>query len=153
MDVVMLSLRTARGLDLKSLGKAFGSSTILSVCEVYKPHIESGHVVCLDEQREIAAEEFSSSLSEGNKINEVLAYIRLSDPDGFLLSNELLSLAFNVLAPYVSAWMVQKLATPVKDRRLPILGCHQLIGVSKIYQDRGRVEPSIEQRLVCEIYC
>ncbi|KAM3319256.1 heme chaperone HemW [Capsicum chacoense] len=100
MDVVMLSLRTARGLDMKSFGKAFGSSTLLSVCEVYKPHIESGHVVCLDEQRrEIAAEEFSSLLSEGNKINEVLAYIRLSDPDGFLLSNELISLAFNVLAP------------------------------------------------------
>ncbi|XP_049395280.1 uncharacterized protein LOC125859553 [Solanum stenotomum] len=96
MDVVMLSLRTARGLDLKS----FGSSTILSLCEVYKPHIESGHVVCLDEQRrEISPEEFSSLLSEGNKINEVLAYIRLSDPDGFLLSNELISLAFNVLAP------------------------------------------------------
>ncbi|PHT87969.1 hypothetical protein T459_10075 [Capsicum annuum] len=42
--------------------------------------------------------------------------------------------------------MVQKLATPVRDRRLPILGCHQLIGVSKIYQDMGWVEPSIEQR-------
>ncbi|KAL3342735.1 hypothetical protein AABB24_026660 [Solanum stoloniferum] len=100
MDIVMLSLRTARGLDLKSFGKAFGSLTILSLCEVYKPHIESGHVVCLDEQRrEISPEEFSSLLSEGNKINEVLAYIRLSDPDGFLLSNELISLAFNVLAP------------------------------------------------------
>ncbi|CAN4087976.1 unnamed protein product [Withania somnifera] len=100
MDVVMLSLRTSRGLDVKSLGKAFGSSTVLSLCEVYKPHIESGHVVCLDEQRrEITAEEFRSLLSEVYKINEVLAYIRLSDPDGFLLSNELISLAFNVLAP------------------------------------------------------
>ncbi|KAJ8553986.1 hypothetical protein K7X08_024664 [Anisodus acutangulus] len=100
MDVVMLSLRTAKGLDLKSFGKAFGSSTILSLCEVYKPYIESGHVVCLDEQRrEIIAEEFSSLLSEGDKIDEVLAYIRLSDPDGFLLSNELISLAFNAVAP------------------------------------------------------
>nr|XP_004236325.1 uncharacterized protein LOC101261314 [Solanum lycopersicum] len=100
MDVVMLSLRTAKGLDLKSFGKAFGSSTILSLCEVYKPHIASGHIICLDEQRrDISPEEFSSLLSEGNKINEVLAYIRLSDPDGFLLSNELISLAFNVLAP------------------------------------------------------
>ncbi|XP_060204468.1 uncharacterized protein LOC132632521 [Lycium barbarum] len=99
-DVVMLSLRTARGLDLKSFGKAFGSSTILSLCEVYKPYIESGHVVCLNEQRrEIAAEEFISLLSEGDKITEALAYIKLSDPDGFLLSNELISLAFNVLAP------------------------------------------------------
>ncbi|KAG5617949.1 hypothetical protein H5410_017773 [Solanum commersonii] len=99
MDVVMLSLRTARGLDLKSFGKAFGSSTILSLCEVYKPHIQSGHVVCLDEhRREISPEEFSSLLSEGNKINEVLACIRLSDPDGFLLSNELIS-SLNVLAP------------------------------------------------------
>lgn len=92
MDVVMLSLRTADGLDLKSFGEAFGESMMRSVCEVYRPHVESGHVMCLDEQgRKIVGDEFVS--------NEKLAFLRLSDPDGFLLSNELISLAFSAIAP------------------------------------------------------
>ncbi|RVW62077.1 Oxygen-independent coproporphyrinogen-III oxidase-like protein sll1917 [Vitis vinifera] len=81
MDVVMLSLRTARGLDLK-------------------PYVKSGHVVCLDEQRRpVTSDEFSSLLSKDDGIEERLAFVRLSDPDGFLLSNELISLAFQAIAP------------------------------------------------------
>ncbi|KAL6541251.1 hypothetical protein OROHE_010959 [Orobanche hederae] len=95
MDVVMLSLRTADGLDLKCFREAFGDSLMLSICEVYKPHVESGHVIFSDEHgRNVAADELIHSMS-----NEKLAYVRLSDPDGFLLSNELLSLAFGVIAP------------------------------------------------------
>ncbi|KAL5767409.1 hypothetical protein ACOSQ2_014192 [Xanthoceras sorbifolium] len=45
MDVVMLSLRTARGLDLKSFREAFGCSLAYSLCKAYKPFIESGHVL------------------------------------------------------------------------------------------------------------
>ncbi|KAK6123691.1 hypothetical protein DH2020_042566 [Rehmannia glutinosa] len=71
-DVVMLSLRTADG-----------------------SHVESGHIICLDEQgRNVSANEFISLLSD-----EKVGYIRLSDPDGFLLSNELISLAFGAIAP------------------------------------------------------
>nr|GMD31983.1 oxygen-independent coproporphyrinogen-III oxidase-like protein sll1917 [Ipomoea batatas] len=100
MDVVMLSLRTARGLDLKSFGEAFGSSTVLSLCDVYKPYMESGHILCLDEQkRNITADEFSTLLTDKCKIKDKLAFIRLSDPDGFLLSNELISLAFRAISP------------------------------------------------------
>ncbi|KAJ0104838.1 hypothetical protein Patl1_18228 [Pistacia atlantica] len=47
MDVVMLSLRTARGLDLKSFGELFGRPAVHSLCRAYKPYMESGHVVCL----------------------------------------------------------------------------------------------------------
>ncbi|XP_059642282.1 uncharacterized protein LOC132284214 [Cornus florida] len=100
MDVVMLSLRTSKGLDLKSFIETFGNSFVLSLCEAYKPYVESGHVICLDEHRRtITADEFSSILSDKHKIEKVLAFIRLSDPDGFLLSNELISLAFRAIAP------------------------------------------------------
>uniref|UniRef100_A0A5B7CIA7 Radical S-adenosyl methionine domain-containing protein 1, mitochondrial n=1 Tax=Davidia involucrata TaxID=16924 RepID=A0A5B7CIA7_DAVIN len=100
MDVVMLSLRTARGLDLKPFRETFGYSLVLSLFKVYQPYVESGHVVCLDEQRRtITTDEFSSLLSDELKIKEVVGFIRLSDPDGFLLSNELISLAFGVIAP------------------------------------------------------
>lgn len=101
MDVLMLSLRTADGLDLKAFREAFGDSTTLSIFEVYRPYLESGLVVCLDEeQRDVAADEVACSLSTESWRNEKkLAYLRLSDPDGFMLSNELISLAFGVMSP------------------------------------------------------
>ncbi|CAL1389029.1 unnamed protein product [Linum trigynum] len=101
LDVVMLSLRTARGLDVRSFAEAFGGSMVSSLCKVYKPHIESGHVVCLDkERRSMSADEFSKLLvARGDEISGNLAFLRLSDPDGFLLSNELISLAFGAIAP------------------------------------------------------
>ncbi|KAJ4823386.1 hypothetical protein Tsubulata_023428, partial [Turnera subulata] len=97
MDIVMLSFRTAKGLDLRSFSERFGGSLVHSLCKVYKPYIESGHVVCLDEERKgIAADEFNTSFSGEEGIARGLAYMRLSDPDGFLLSNELISLAFGI---------------------------------------------------------
>lgn len=98
MDVVMLSLRTARGLDLKSFGEAFGCELVHSLCKVYQPYVESGHIVFLDEnRRSINADGFSSLLFDDHKMSEVVAFLRLSDPDGFLLSNELISQAFSVI--------------------------------------------------------
>ncbi|KAM1788766.1 hypothetical protein ACFX11_039007 [Malus domestica] len=95
-DVVMLSLRTSKGLDLKY----FGEAIVLSLCKAYKPYVESGQVVFLDEQgRAIAADEFNTLLVNEDETERSPAYIRLSDPDGFLLSNELISLAFAVVAP------------------------------------------------------
>ncbi|KAJ9140218.1 hypothetical protein P3X46_030891 [Hevea brasiliensis] len=100
MDVLMLSLRTARGLDIRSFTDVFGGSVVYSLCKVYKPYIETGHVVCLDEERRaMTADEFNNLFTHEDEISSRLAYIRLSDPDGFLLSNELISLAFGVIAP------------------------------------------------------
>lgn len=100
MDVVMLSLRTSRGLDLKSFKEAFGGSLVLSLCKVYKPYLASGHVNFMDELgRDITVDEFNSLLSDEHGVEEKLAFVRLSDPDGFLLSNELISLAFGAIAP------------------------------------------------------
>lgn len=99
MDVVMLSLRTARGLDLKSYREAFGSSLVSSLCNVYKPYAASGHVVYMDQdRRDIAEDELENLLSDERRMEEKLAFIRLSDPDGFLLSNELISLAFGAIS-------------------------------------------------------
>lgn len=100
MDVVMLSLRTADGLDLKSFKEAFGELLLLSIYEVYRPHVENGQVILLNEQRRrLAVDEFLSLGSDEQLRNEKLAYLRLSDPDGFLLSNELISLAFQAISP------------------------------------------------------
>jgi len=98
MDVVMLSLRTAQGLDLKSFQESFGSSLVLCLLEVYKPYVESGLVVCLDEHRRtIIVNDLNNSFLYNTNTEKRVAYIRLSDPEGFLLSNELIALAFGVI--------------------------------------------------------
>ncbi|XP_058093789.1 uncharacterized protein LOC131239896 [Magnolia sinica] len=100
MDIVMLSLRTARGLDVKEFGRAFGKSLVLSIFKAFEPYMESGHVVALDEKRRaLDASELSSPQSDACKIEQLVAFIRLSDPDGFLLSNELISIAFGIISP------------------------------------------------------
>lgn len=100
MDIVMLSLRTSKGLEFKSFVEDFGSPVGFELCKVYEPYMKSGHVVFLDDQRrEITEGEFSSLLLDEEKLENAIGFIRLSDPDGFLLSNELISLAFGVIDP------------------------------------------------------
>lgn len=101
MDVVMLSLRTSKGIDLKCFQESFGSDIVSSLLEIYKPYVESGHVVCLDEKRRaIRMEDLNTSLLDEDKRERNVAFIRLSDPEGFLLSNELISLAFEAMDSY-----------------------------------------------------
>ncbi|KAF6991655.1 hypothetical protein CFC21_008718 [Triticum aestivum] len=101
MDSVMLSLRTARGLDLHSFSKSFGEGLTRSLCDTFRPFVESGLVIAMDKEREaLQFSEFESDLeSEGEMTGSRVAFIRLSDPDGFLLSNELISLAFGTISP------------------------------------------------------
>ncbi|KAJ9567798.1 hypothetical protein OSB04_003764 [Centaurea solstitialis] len=100
MDVIMLSLRTSKGLDLKIFREDFGSSVAVELCKVYEPYMKSGHVAFLDHQRrEITEDEFGLLVLDDEKLENEIGFIRLSDPDGFLLSNELISLAFGVIDP------------------------------------------------------
>ncbi|KAL5225245.1 hypothetical protein ABZP36_011884 [Zizania latifolia] len=100
MDVVMLSLRTAWGLDLRSFSKSFGKSLTVSLCNTFRPFVESGLVIVMDmERRALQPSDFKLDLQYEGEIESKVAFIRLSDPDGFLLSNELISLAFGVIAP------------------------------------------------------
>ncbi|KAL4566648.1 hypothetical protein LXL04_030768 [Taraxacum kok-saghyz] len=100
MDIVMLSLRTSKGLNLRRFGDDFGSEVVVELCKVYEPYMKSGHVVFLDdERREIKEDEFSDLVLDDEKLESRVGFMRLSDPDGFLLSNELISLAFGVIDP------------------------------------------------------
>ncbi|XP_010545976.1 PREDICTED: uncharacterized protein LOC104818195 [Tarenaya hassleriana] len=102
MDIVMLSFRTAKGLELGEFGQAFGSEIVKRMCKAYEPYVESGHIVCLDgKRREVASDEFKALIEDNNgvRIEDHVRYLRLSDPYGFLLSNELISLAFGIISP------------------------------------------------------
>ncbi|KAG2241833.1 hypothetical protein Bca52824_096322 [Brassica carinata] len=100
-DIIMLSFRTSKGLELKEFGEAFGRKVVKSICKVYEPYVESGHIVCLDDmRREVMSDEFKKLVGNDEvKIEDHVGYLRLRDPDGFLLSNELISLAFGVISP------------------------------------------------------
>ncbi|KAF8046797.1 hypothetical protein N665_3411s0003 [Sinapis alba] len=100
-DIIMLSFRTSKGLELKEFGEAFGRKVVNSICKVYEPYVESGHIVCLDDmRREVMSDEFKKLVGNDEvKIEDHVRYLRLRDPDGFLLSNELISLAFGVISP------------------------------------------------------
>ncbi|CAJ1975011.1 unnamed protein product [Sphenostylis stenocarpa] len=109
MDVVMLSLRTAQGLDLRSFQESFGGSAVLSLLEAYKPYVESGLVVYLDEQRRtIRIDDLNYSFLNKPNTEKRVAYIRLSDPEGFLLSNELIALAFGVIDSWKDCFPYQE---------------------------------------------
>lgn len=102
MDSVMLSLRTAWGLDLHSFSKSYGKNLTLSLCSMFRPFVESGLVIAMDAERQaLHPSEFELELDSENKgeTGSRVAFIRLSDPDGFLLSNELISLAFGIISP------------------------------------------------------
>ncbi|KAK9142317.1 hypothetical protein Syun_011717 [Stephania yunnanensis] len=72
MDVIMLSLRTTRGLDVKSYKESFGDILGISPCEKFKPYVESGHVIARDkERRALFANEFRLLLSNAEKLDEV----------------------------------------------------------------------------------
>lgn len=103
MDVVMLSLRTATGLDVDSFGRSFGEPLAVALCKAFRPFVKSGHVVAMDEERRgLLPDEFESVFGDGNEgmgKKKKVTFVRLSDPDGFLLSNELISIAFAVISP------------------------------------------------------
>jgi len=100
MDVVMLSLRTALGLDLQSFSKSFGKSLVLSLCSTFRHFVESGLVIAMDmERRALPQFDFEFDLQSEDDFGSRVAFIRLSDPDGLLLSNELISLAFGIISP------------------------------------------------------
>lgn len=97
MDVVMLSLRTARGLDMKELASGFGRELAAAICRAFELYVESGHVVAMDE--EMAVIPASSFRRREQLPGGGVAFLRLSDPEGFLLSNELISILFGVISP------------------------------------------------------
>lgn len=94
MDVVMLSLRTATGLNLKEFGREFGWQLAGTLCEAFRPFVDKGLVIPLDQDRRaLSGKDFEFGNGGGT------SFVRLSDPDGFLLSNELISVAFGVISP------------------------------------------------------
>ncbi len=92
LDIVMMRLRTADGLDLTQYGEQFGSGAVRAVNKALEPHEEAALVVRSSEE----GKEGKVGKSEGIGAREV---VRLADPDGFLVSNDIISDVFAALMP------------------------------------------------------
>ena len=73
LDMVMLRLRLSDGLDFRVVADCFGEEKVSSIRSALRPHIDKGLV-----------EERGSC-------------IRLTDPEGFLMSNDIISDVFAAL--------------------------------------------------------
>lgn len=81
LDTVMLRLRTAAGVDLAEMRRRFGPEAAAVVGAALAPHEPRGNVWGLDGQ--------------GSRCAVAAAQrIRLSDPRGFLMSNDVISDVF-----------------------------------------------------------
>lgn len=85
LDTLMLRLRTADGLDMQQVQRDFGQDVVLQLGPVLDQHAAAGRVLLQD-----AAGSSVSSFMPAHRA-------RLSDPDGFLMSNAVISDLFAAL--------------------------------------------------------
>jgi putative oxygen-independent coproporphyrinogen III oxidase len=90
LDTLMLGLRLAGGLSIKTLAQRFGEQMIERILVAVKPYVAHGWVEFSDQQGMPIA-----SLSE---ITGADVQMRLSDPEGFLCSNVVLTALFKELS-------------------------------------------------------
>ncbi|KAI5061667.1 hypothetical protein GOP47_0024172 [Adiantum capillus-veneris] len=99
-DTIMLSLRLACGLDLHYISRTFGYDWCSCICKGLMPFIKSGHAVVLDSNlKSMSSDVLSEAISRGSAslLEKDIMFIRLADPEGFLLSNEIISSLFSAL--------------------------------------------------------
>lgn len=91
LDAVMLSLRLKRGLDLRWLHRSFGEQRARQVLLAMPMHIADGRAEIVGGGRAWSCDEAVDNLSCNSE--EQLA-LRLTDPYGFLTSNDIISDVF-----------------------------------------------------------
>jgi putative oxygen-independent coproporphyrinogen III oxidase len=84
LDTLMVGLRLAEGLSLRQLMEQFGQETIVQVLKCLQPYQQKGWV--------LMAPNFQFSPAFANHASD--DRIRLSDPEGFLFSNVVLTALF-----------------------------------------------------------
>ena len=83
LEVAMLRLRTRGGLDLREVAERWGESEARAIREALAPSVAAG----------FAAEEEEGSISSSST-SSAWPVVRLTDPEGFLVSNSVISDVF-----------------------------------------------------------
>lgn len=105
LEHVMLRLRLSAGLDLAEMATTFGADEARKVLRALEPHMETGRAI-LDAPKHdgtvlyISGEGYTDLPREDTL---PLGVVRLSDPEGFLVSNDIISSVFAELDESVTA--------------------------------------------------
>jgi len=106
LDVLMLSLRTADGIDAQLFAQQFGGNATSKLVVALLPYIQRGIVIAYDNDGTcLQLEQLQATYSgagitphrnhgEGTCNVSRLGSLRLSDPQGFLISNDVISTLF-----------------------------------------------------------
>ncbi|WP_051340282.1 radical SAM family heme chaperone HemW [Planktothrix agardhii] len=90
LETLMLGLRLAEGINLEYLSQQFGAETLAQILTILITFKNQGLVQFLDTQKQPISNTIQPDLNQG--------FIQLTDPDGFLLSNQILSTLFAELS-------------------------------------------------------
>jgi putative oxygen-independent coproporphyrinogen III oxidase len=90
LETLMLGLRLADGLDLSVLRAQFGDRLLRQVWACLHPYYEKGWMAVIDPKRDVRSIKMASDCPQQGRI-------RLTDPEGFLFSNSVLSTLFSQL--------------------------------------------------------
>jgi len=89
LETLMLGLRLAEGLSLLALTDKFGQLALDRIWHCLQPYWRQGWV-------EIVRSDGSATLKHGERL-PLSGHLRLSDPEGFLFSNQILAALFSKL--------------------------------------------------------
>jgi coproporphyrinogen III oxidase-like Fe-S oxidoreductase len=92
LDAIMLQLRLARGLDLRWMQKSFGAARVGQVLGAVQDHMSCGRAEVVIDGNSSSVGEALSALSNAQERQNVA--VCLTDPDGFMLSNDIISDVF-----------------------------------------------------------
>jgi len=89
LDTLMLGLRLREGLSLATLTEQFGPATVEQILSCLQPYLQQGWVEWTQSEE--------PALDRASEQPDFSGQLRLSDPEGFLFSNTVLSTLFSVL--------------------------------------------------------
>ncbi len=105
LDTVMLSLRMADGLDLAAVAELHGLDAAHCIEAALEPHLASGLVSMVHQQEQLPTATHQDSQTQRNHEQrssirtQQWPCLRLADPGGFLVSNDIISDVFAALTP------------------------------------------------------
>ena len=105
LDAVMLSLRTADGLDLAAVAAQHGPDAADRIKAALQPHVESGLVSVVEQQLQLSTATHKGFQPQSGPEHcnagrtQPWPCLRLADPGGFLMSNDIISDVFAALTP------------------------------------------------------
>ena len=99
LDQLMLGLRLADGVNLAQVAQQFGTQSVLTILACLSPYRQQGWIEQLrDESDETPVSALVGSQAFTQELNGRSPRLRLTDPEGFLFSNVVLSSLFEKLS-------------------------------------------------------